>query len=829
MARGVDFRAFSANISTVSGQPFSIDVLANELTVGELSIDTMSVQAIRNGNMLDYSLRMANRPENVETLSMLRLSGSVGGNAANIVVYERGRGDSVGFNFGANITLQDKTLRAQMTPANPILGYGRWTVNEGNSFEYDTDGKFGADLRLTGPSGNEYIALSSASLPDIPDGALKIDMVGVDVTPILEFWPTWPPLGGTVSSDLTFGFRDGGVSGKKIIAATGNLGVGGFTYNKNRVADVDASIDFQSDATGQMALTASVILDRTAALSAHGTYTAQAMDFTVTIPGVPLAAIGAFLPEGTAKLSGDLNGNIHIEGVPANPVMSGDIGFNGGRAEVGMIGTTFGISPERVKIDGSRLSFNDFGIIAPNNRKLAIDGSIDISNFADPVADMTVTANNFQVVNAQHISGSQVYGNAAFDAGVTLKGPVSTMTVRGNVALAPTTDIVYILRNQSKVKDEKQHIVTFTVFADSLYTEGTDAGRHTRRTGVDMLVGMSIPEGVKATLSLDELNENRVELVGTGDLAFSMNMQGDTRLAGRYTLSGGSVYYRPPVIPQKIFAVKDGSYVEWTGEAASPEFHITATQTTTAELTYEAGTSEQVAFDISIDISGSLKAMNTRFDVAAPKNLAIQNQLMSMSEEGRMQQALTLLVYGQYTGPGTSSNTKMGFDARNTLNNFISKELNQWARNNLNGVDVSMGIDSRNDAMGQAHTNYSYSVSKSMFSDRVKMSIGGSVADNATSQNFANNLLEDITLEYRLTDRDNMFLKLYRYNTQESILEGEVTETGGGFVLRKKMSRLGDLFRRTMPRNRTRSKRTGEPVGMATTVPQSAQDQAGER
>jgi hypothetical protein len=42
-----------------------------------------------------------------------------------------------------------------------------------------------------------------------------------------------------------------------------------------------------------------------------------------------------------------------------------------------------------------------------------------------------------------------------------------------------------------------------------------------------------------------------------------------------------------------------------------------------------------------------------------------------------------------------------------------------------------------------------------------------------------------------------MFLKLFRYNKRESILEGEVTETGGGFVIRKRMNRLGDVFRRT--------------------------------
>ena len=56
---------------------------------------------------------------------------------------------------------------------------------------------------------------------------------------------------------------------------------------------------------------------------------------------------------------------------------------------------------------------------------------------------------------------------------------------------------------------------------------------------------------------------------------------------------------------------------------------------------------------------------------------------------------------------------------------------------------------------------------------------------------------DDIVIEYRLTKRDNMFLKLYKYNTQESILEDEVVETGVGYVVRKKMNSLWELFKST--------------------------------
>jgi hypothetical protein len=83
----------------------------------------------------------------------------------------------------------------------------------------------------------------------------------------------------------------------------------------------------------------------------------------------------------------------------------------------------------------------------------------------------------------------------------------------------------------------------------------------------------------------------------------------------------------------------------------------------------------------------------------------------------------------------------------------------------------------------------------------VRAVIGGKFSTDADpSQNLKENLIDDISLEYMLTKRDNMYLKVFRHTGYESILEGEITETGVGFVIRKKLLRLGDLFKSTKPK-----------------------------
>jgi hypothetical protein len=825
--QGLEYTSLRADLSTSPDEPMRINARATNIASEGMAIDTVEVAARRDGALLDWQLRLANRPGAATDLGLLHIRGTAGGRTLAANIRQENAAGATGFDFGVRATLAaDSTLRAEIGQG-PILGYERWHVGGattrslrsgpgveppwpvtpgGDWIEWDfTGGGLRGDLHLTGVDSlaARHIAITSASLPGLGDRALRFSSAGLDLARMLDLLPGMPDLGGVVSSDLTFGFQPD-PRGGNIIAAQGYIGAKDFAYNGQRMADIDAAVDFASDTTGAMVLDASVELDGETGLTARGTYSQGVIDFDVEIPAVPLTLAQGLLPDAIATIEGTLDGRLHLAGDPSKPAITGEAGFIDAAATVALTGTRLGISPRRITIADNRVDLRDWGLVAPNDGRFSVNGYIDITDLAAPRADLSLRARDFQLVRSQHIGGSQVYGTAALTGDITARGLLDALTIRGNMALAGTSDVVYILRDTGgQVSDQRQHIVQFVRFADTLalpdVVPATPLRPAARPRGIDMLVDIEIEEGLRATLSMDEVNENRLELRGGGTLAFSANRQGDTRLVGRYTLSEGTLYYKPPVLSQKVFAVVDGSYVEWSGPAGEPRMYLSAVQTTEVRVDGDGG-ARDVAFDIEVDVAGTPGALEMTFDLAAPADLAIQNQLLAMTPEAKMQQAVQILAFNQYTAPGYSSRG-MAFDARNQLGDFVSREINQWARNNLRGVDFSMGIDTRDDASGASRTDYSYSLSKSLFSDRVKISIGGRVSDETAPggghQGVADNLLEDVTLEYRLTERDNMFLKLYRYNTRPSILEGEVTETGGGFVIRRRMNRLGEMFRRT--------------------------------
>ena len=95
--------------------------------------------------------------------------------------------------------------------------------------------------------------------------------------------------------------------------------------------------------------------------------------------------------------------------------------------------------------------------------------------------------------------------------------------------------------------------------------------------------------------------------------------------------------------------------------------------------------------------------------------------------------------------------------------------------------------------------------------------VGGEYSTAATSEeNLSNNLISDISLEYSLNDTGSKYLRLFRHTGWENVLEGELTEMGVGFVMKRKAPSLKYLFKK--PKRRIPAKDTTKAVPDSVTV-----------
>ena len=295
-----------------------------------------------------------------------------------------------------------------------------------------------------------------------------------------------------------------------------------------------------------------------------------------------------------------------------------------------------------------------------------------------------------------------------------------------------------------------------------------------------MNMTVHIDPSVRLKVDLDLEGNDRIELEGGGDLSLKHTPQGDLNLTGRYTLTGGLMKYSLPVIAAKEFEIENGSYIDWVGDPRKPTLKFKATDRIRASVADgERGNSRMVNFDVSIIVKERLDRISFAFDVEAPDDATIQNQLAAMDSQERGKQALYIMVAKTYlgTGPigsGARSGNLLNMGA--AINSVLTSQINALM-GNLKNASFSFGIEGHDDAeAGGKRTDYSFRYSHRFLN------------------NDAETFIDNLSLEYRLDPAGTRYVRLFYDKNYESILEGEITEAGVGMVFRKKLDKLSELF-----------------------------------
>ena len=800
----VDF----ANDSLIS---FHADVTG--FKTGSTRLDNVAFDANQHGKYLVYTARVDNRPGTMDDFAHVSLNGFLADDKLSAMIRQLNIKGEQGFMIGFNAAVADSTVTLRLAPTTPTIAYKKWNINEDNFIAYNFINRhLDADLKVMQDS--SYLQIytehteqaDSAALANHGQEDVIVRLANINLQEWLSISPFAPPVKGDVDANLRFRWNADEITGN------GTVDLNNLYYGRERVGTFNLDVNVANDnKTRALHADVALMVDGQKVITATGALN----DSTATSPFLldfnmihfPLAVVNPFLPKDVAQLSGMLNGRMDITGSMAAPVFNGYLDFDSSAVAVGMTGASYKFSEERIPVDSNVVRFNDFTIGGLNENPLKVNGIVDARHISDINFDLALTASDMQVVNSTRARGSaDVYGKAFVDIDATAKGNLDFMRVNAKLNVLPGTNVTYVMGDAqtSLTSKSTDDMVRFVNFSDTSALAADSVVNSSMAMILD--ANLVISEGSTINVDLSTDGKNKGSIQGSGNLSYMLTpLNGSGRLTGRFTINSGFVRYTPAIstggmsmsiMSEKNFTFSEGSYVSFTGDILNPTLNIQASDRLKANVTQTGQNSRLVNFDVIVSVTNTLQNLNVAFNLSTDDDITIENELTAMSPEQRANQAMNLLLYNVYTGPGTKANANL---SGNPLYSFLASQLNTWAANTIKGVDISFGIDqydTTTDGAKSTTTSYSYRVSKTLFNDRFKIVVGGNYSTDANvDENFSQNLINDISFEYMLNRSGSMYVRLFRHVGYESILEGEITQTGVGFVMKRKLNSLRDLFR----------------------------------
>lgn len=783
-AAGIAFERVDVNVQSDDSLGLNGGAYLARLHVAGLQIDTIRMAMAQDtAGVLNAHLHVANNAKNKQVVfsSDIRTMFASSGAAFSAVLFDaHGR---KGVDLGARLDIEEQGLRLRLIPLKPVLAYRTFTLNPDNYVFLSTERHLEADINLLADDGTGFKLYTTPNEQSLQD--ITLSMHDVNLGELTTVFPYMPAIEGMLRGDVHF------VQDEQNMSLSVDANVNKLVYEGAPFGEVGVNATYLPNADGTHFVDAIVTHEGNEIATLSGSYDAKgdgSLDAEASLQHVPLSLANGFVEEGLLDLQGYVDAWVQVNGPVSRPVMNGQLSLDSVYVNSQQYSVNLRFPNDTLVMQNSLLNFNRIEAYTRSKTPLVLDGRVDCRNLDNVYLDLNVSASDFELMNAPKSRNAVAYGKVYVDLMSRVTGTPSNMQVGGKLVVLSKTDVYYVLTDSPlTVEDQLADLVTFVDFTEEEEPQEVVVAKP---QNMDVRMQLSIEPAAQVHVLLSEDGQNDVNIEGGGDLTLTYSLQNDLKLYGRYTVLSGNLNYSLMVMSLRDCRIKQGSYVEFTGPVTNPRLNISATERVKTTV-YEEKVPRSVAFDVGIELSKTLADMGMSFTIDAPEDLTVSNQLASMGVDGRGKVAVTMLATGMYL---TDEGSSQGFSGTNALNSFLQTQIAGITNKAFKTIDVNFGVDNVNTASGATQTDYNFSFAKRFWGNRISLIVGGKVSSGSEAQNTGQSIVDNVSIEYRLDNSATRYVRLYYDRNTESLIEGEVMEMGAGLVLRRKSTRLGELF-----------------------------------
>ncbi len=418
------------------------------------------------------------------------------------------------------------------------------------------------------------------------------------------------------------------------------------------------------------------------------------------------------------------------------------------------------------------------------------------------------------------------YGLLKLNSRTTITGNSVQPKLDMVVSLTEGSELTYVVPESEKNALEQEGIIQFVdrdgtsdLFLANLQIQDTT---NTLFKGMILDANIELNEKSILNIVIDPSTEDRLSVSGNGSLVLDRDASGNMNLSGRYEIVNGSYDFFFYKLVKRKFAIEKGSSIIWSGDPLNAAMDITANyqvQASPLDLVYNqiditnraelSSYGKRLPFIVRLNLKGRLLVPDISFAINMPESNrnvfggAIYAKLQDINtrESDLNKQVFALLILRRFIADSpfeSQSVSSVGNTARVSVSRLLSEQLNRFSEN-IKGVQLNFDLRSYENYAGeevQGQTKVQVGVTKNLFNNRLVVKLSGNldIEGDAGATGTASDYIGDTALEYKLTSDGRFRVTGFRLSNYD-IIDGELIETGTGFIYIKDYNRLRELFR----------------------------------
>lgn len=822
--KGTDTISLAAGLNTAQND-LHLQARTKKLNFSGQSIDSLTFNAATSANQLGYSLTALSAGSKDFRVFRTTVSGNLMNDLLSIRMDVKDRNNKSRYQVSGVAASIPGGYKFSLNQDSLMFDYDKWAVGAGNFIQSTNAGLVVNNFTIS----NGQQMLSAQTRSNVPNNPIDLRFSNFNISTITKIAEQDQLLmGGTINGTaVVSNFNTNPVF-------TSDLQIADFSYKGDTLGNISAKINNQTANTLAADLT---LTGPKNDVHLKGSYiiSSQSLDMDLDMKRFDLSSVKPFLSDQLRDIGGQITGRMSVKGKMSAPDLNGSIRFDSAFVAPALLGERFTLPNQELRVTPQGIRLDHFVIKDSTGGEAVIDGSIATTDFSDFEYDFYLTADDFTLMNTKRTANSEYFGKLNVDVDLSVYGNMKSPTLEGNLRVNKGTNLSVVLPGSNPEVVSREGVVKFVDMdnpSDSIFATSTnvfdsivnkmDVG------GLDLAATIETDTSAQFNLIVNDLTGDVLSMRGRADLAAGIDRSGKMSLTGNFELNSGSYDLTFEFLRRK-FEIVRGSMVTWTGDPTQAIINVTARyiansspinlvapqlETSSTEINRFK---QRLPFNVMLYLNGQILEPTISYDIVLPEGYAaawkeVDEKLVQIRRDQAelTKQVFALLLLGRFVQENPFQDAGAGVTiasmARQSLGQLLTSQLNEWANSLLPGFGLTFGIESIEDYTSgelQNRTNLTVSVTRQMFNDRVRVTIGSnfemggpSNTSNANTGAPASGFASDVAIDYLVSKDGKYILRAYRRNAYEVLIEGQAVETGLRFILTMDYDHFRELFQR---------------------------------